>query len=151
MLMELNNLLQIDSIQPKLLSYDTKFRLGDFYLSPLLFRHTFFFRSPVVPALFLIHERKLQLVHDTLMQQVAQLIPMLVTGKRKFPIETDEENTVIQTIGKYLPQAVCVSCWNHTINTIKIWLRKHGATGAEIPAYTGVVRDLFNLPTTIKT
>ncbi len=40
LLIELNNLLQIESIQPQLLSYDTTFQLGDFYLSPLLFRHT---------------------------------------------------------------------------------------------------------------
>ena len=30
LLMELNSLLQIDSIQPQLLSYDTIFQLGDF-------------------------------------------------------------------------------------------------------------------------
>ncbi len=84
LLIELNNLLQIDSIQPQLLSYDTTFQLGDFYLSPLLFRHTLFLRSPVIPALFLIHERKFQLVHDTLMQQAAQLIPILSKVNEKF-------------------------------------------------------------------
>ncbi len=146
LLIELNNLLQIESIQPQLLSYDTTFQLGDFYLSPLLFRHTLFLRSPIVPALFLIHERKFQLVHDTMMQQAAKLIPNLVKGKRKIPVVTDDESVIIQSIAKYLPQAVHVSCWNHTINAMKVWLKKHGATAAEIPAYTGYVRDLLNQP-----
>jgi len=146
LLIELNNLLQIESIQPQLLSYDTTFQLGDFYLSPLLFRHTLFLRSPVIPALFLIHERKFQLVHDTLMQQAAQLIPNLVRGKQKVPVVTDDESTIVQAIGKFLPQAVHVSCWNHAINAMKVWLKKHGATAAEIPMYTGYFRDLLNQP-----
>lgn len=146
LLIELNNLLQIESIQPQLLSYDTTFQLGDFYLSPLLFRHTLFLRSPVIPVLFLIHERKFQLVHDTLMQQAAQLIPNLVRSKRTVPVVTDDESTIVHAIGKYWPQAVHVSCWNHAINAMKVWLKKHGATAAEIPAYAGYVRDLLNQP-----
>ena len=47
----------VDSVNPQLLSYDTTFQLGDFYVSSLLFRHTIFKESPVIPALFLIHER----------------------------------------------------------------------------------------------
>ena len=43
----------------QLLSYDTAFQLGDFYVSPLIFRHTVFKERPCIPAMFLIHERKL--------------------------------------------------------------------------------------------
>lgn len=35
-------------------------------------------------------------------------------------------------------------CWNHTINAIKVWLKKHGAIHAEIPVYVNQVRDLLN-------
>jgi hypothetical protein len=38
---------------PQLLSYDTTFQLGDFFVSPLLFSHTAFISSPVIPLLFL--------------------------------------------------------------------------------------------------
>ena len=41
------------------LSYDTAFQLGDFYVSPLLFRHIVFKEEPCILAMFLIHERKL--------------------------------------------------------------------------------------------
>jgi hypothetical protein len=35
-------------------------------------------------------------------------------------------------------------CWNHTINAVKAWLRKHGATSAEIPVYISQLRDMLN-------
>ena len=38
----------------QLLSYDTTFTMGDFYVSILIFRHTFFIKNPCIPALFLI-------------------------------------------------------------------------------------------------
>lgn len=43
---ELKQVLQDESIDnPQLLSYDTKFQLGDFYVSPVLFRYTLFTSS----------------------------------------------------------------------------------------------------------
>ena len=64
---ELGLILQIDSECSQLLSNDTTFQLGDFYLSPLLYRHTLFSNSPTIPALFLIHERKFHSVHEKFM------------------------------------------------------------------------------------
>ena len=88
---ELEFILKMDSQQPQLLSYDTTFQLGDFYLSPLLFRHTMFANSPVVPALFLIHERKFQCTHEIFMQHLASLVPTLVRGSGNVPFVTDKE------------------------------------------------------------
>ena len=39
---ELNSLLNTQTENPQLLSYDTTFQLGDFYLSAVLFHHTIF-------------------------------------------------------------------------------------------------------------
>ncbi len=88
--------LKVESSLPQLLSYDTTFQLGDFYVSPLLFRYVAFTKSPVVPALFLIHERKFQDVHEYFMRHVAKLIPSLVTGKKMIPLVTDEEVGIFQ-------------------------------------------------------
>lgn len=63
---QLDRLLLVDSPSQQLLSYDTTFQLGYFYVSPLLFRHTLFTESPVLPALFLIHERKFETAHEQL-------------------------------------------------------------------------------------
>jgi hypothetical protein len=37
-----------------------------------------------------------------------------------------------------------LQCWNHKINSVKVWLKKHGATSQEIPVYVGYVRELLN-------
>ena len=78
---ELDGLLQAESEVPQLLSYDTTFQLGDFYLSVFLFRHTTFSSSPVIPCFFLIHERKFQSCHEELMREIAKKSSKF--GKRK--------------------------------------------------------------------
>lgn len=90
-LKEFNLVLQAQSEAPQLVSYDTTFH---FYLSPLLFRHTLFSNSPVIPALFLIHERKFQENHEDFMKQLAQLVPALVRGKKMVPLVTDDEPAI---------------------------------------------------------
>ena len=98
---ELNLVLQLESHQPQLLSYDTTFQLGDFYVSPLLFRHNFFSTSPVIPVLFLIHERKYKRIHEEFMQLVAKVVPSLVNGKKLIPLVTDEETGIYQVRDMY--------------------------------------------------
>ncbi len=53
------------------MSYDTTFQLGDFYVSTLLFKNVLFQKSPVMPALFMIHEKKLKSCHEELMKVAA--------------------------------------------------------------------------------
>lgn len=61
----------------QLLSYDTTFRLGDFYVSPFLIRHTFFNERPCIPAMFLIHERKFTETHEEMFRECIKRIPFL--------------------------------------------------------------------------
>jgi hypothetical protein len=141
---ELNLLLNIQTENQQLLSYDTTFKLGDFYLSVVLFRYTVFKTSPVVPALFLIHERKFQSVHEQVMKCLAKAVPNLVKGKIKVPFVTDEEEGISNAIEKHLPNVIRLRCWNHTVNSIKVGLKKHGANNSEIPAYVSHLRELLN-------
>ena len=68
MLVHLNAILQIVPKVEQLLSYDTTFSVGDFYVSALLFKYGILEESPVVPALFIIHERKFQSHHQHLLE-----------------------------------------------------------------------------------
>lgn len=43
-----------------------------------------------------------------------------------------------------MTNVVVLRCWNHLINAIKAWLRKHDATSKEIPVYVSNVRELLN-------
>ena len=72
---ELKRLLTTKAASSPLFSYDTTFQLGDFYVSAFLFRHTLFTEAPVIPAFFLIHERKEFSAHEELMKHIAAKIP----------------------------------------------------------------------------
>ena len=63
-----------DSGIDQLLSYDTTFTKGEFYVSILIFRHTFFLQNPCIPVLFLIHERKYEECHKKLFQILDKLV-----------------------------------------------------------------------------
>ena len=143
MLKELNRLIQIQSTtSSQLMSYDTTFQLGDFYVSPLLFRNILFSKSPVMPAIFLIHERKLKSSHEELMKIVAKEVPSLLNGKNITPLVTDDEKG-FEAIDNILPKVHRFLCWNHVINSAKMWLRQHGA---EVPVYVSDIRDLLHQP-----
>jgi len=86
LLEELDRVLLLDP-HSQLLSYDTTFQLGDFYVSPLLFRHTLFKELPCVPAMFLLHERKFADTHRDLFKECVKQIPSL--KKVKCPLVTD--------------------------------------------------------------
>ena len=71
---EFDCVLLLQSPVSQLLSYDTTFQLGDFYLSTLTFRHTLFEKGPVVPVAFLLHERKLISCHEELFKVCCRLV-----------------------------------------------------------------------------
>ena len=144
---ELNRIIQAELDIPILLSYDTTFSLGDIYVSPLLFRHVLFDSSPVVPAAFLLHERKFESTHENFMSLVKKELPSLVSIKSPIPIVTDDEQGVCNAIDKTLVGVIRIKCWNHIINSVKLWLRRHGAKSTEIPVYVSNLREIFHQQT----
>lgn len=129
----------------QLLSYDTTFKLGNFYVSPLLFRNILFETKPVMPSLFMIHERKLKATHDELMRVVSQLRHSLINGSNTIPLVTADEKG-FDAINGHLHKLCRLYFWNHIINASKIWLRGHGATSSEIPVYVNNIRNLLHQP-----
>ena len=73
---QLNSLVHLKTDIPILLSYDTTFQLGDLYISPFLFRHILFAATPVIPAGFLLHERKFQSVHEEFLSHISEMVPL---------------------------------------------------------------------------
>ena len=145
MLVEVNRLLQL-GLPTQLLSYDTTFKLGDFYVSPFLFRNVLFKKSPVMPAIVMLHERKLSSTHAEMMRYIASELPCLATGKNIVPMVTDDEKG-FEVIDEYLPKIHRLLCWNHALNSAKRWLKSHGASSAEIPVYVSNLRTLFHQET----
>ena len=146
---ELNSLIQLKSDILILLSYDTTFQLGDFYISPFLFSHILFAASPVIPAGFLLHERKFQSVHEEFLRHISEKVPLLRREENLLPLVADDEKAICNAIDKILPSVYRLRCWNHTINSAKTWLRRHGATSTEIPVYVASMRELFHQATEV--
>ena len=135
-------MLLLKSPSPQLLSYDTTFQLGDFYVSVLSFRHTLFKEAPVMPAAFLLHERKFQPHHEEFIGTCTKLVRSLT--KSTHPIITDEERGIVNAITSNLPTATRLRCWNHVFQDVTRWLRSHGAKSEEVSIYLTDVRDLFH-------
>ncbi len=144
-LQELDRVLLLSSPSAQLLWYDTTFNLGDFYVSVLSFRHTLFKEGPVIPAAFMIHERKLQAHHDQMLASCAKLVHSL--SKTCHPIVTDEERGIVNAIANNLPKSPNLRCWNHLFRDATRWLRSHGATTDDISVYISDLRDVFHQPT----
>lgn len=138
---EFNKLLQEGS--PSMMTYDTTFQLGDFYVSPLLFRHTLLDGSPVIPLGFLIHERKFRETHEFFFLEVRKEVPYFC-GRRgtSVPLVTDDERALYEAAEGVLDNVYPLQCWNHLINSLKMWLRQHGATSQEIPVLLQQVQHL---------
>ena len=138
-LQEMRAVLSITGTKPQLLSYDTTYNLGDFYVSPILFRHTLFEEAPVIPAAFLLHEKRTQFAHEILMTFICREVPE-VKGQ---PLVTDGEENIIRAINKCLPHVKSLRCWNHLLSSARYWLKKHGATTGECSVYTQDIKQLL--------
>lgn len=132
----------------QLLSYDTTFQLGDFYVSPLIMRHIIFSQKPCIPAMFMIHERKLTTTHQEMFKECVQRIPSL--KRANCPLVTDKERAIVNAIKHEIPTVEVLFCWNHIFRDIRTWCHKHGAPSADIAVYVADVQQLFHLPTTVE-
>lgn len=140
---ELNLILETNSPSPQLLSYDTTFLLGDFYVSSLCFRHVLFKENPVIPAFFMLHDRKLQYCHEQFFKSISEKVPNLRKNSTK-PIVTDEEVGIINALRVVLPNTPRLRCWNHLIRASKRWLSSHGALSLDIAVYLSDLRSLLH-------
>ena len=100
-----------------------------------------------MPAMFVIHERKLKATHSEMMVVVGQHLPYLVSRTVAVPLVTDDEKGFTEAVDHHLPNVRRLLCWKHSINAAKAWLRKHGATASEVPVYISHLRELFHQQT----
>lgn len=127
-----------------LLSYDTTFNLGDFYLSVLVLKLSAFKESPSIPVAFMIHDRKFTAVHTEFCEQLGLKLKSKSKSKSTdVTLVTDGEAAIVAAIKSCLPHWQLVSCWNHISSDIEMWLKRHGGTGSDILVYKSTVRELL--------
>lgn len=121
------------------LSYDTTFNVGDFYVSPLLFKNPLYKETPVIPLLFLVHERKLTKHHQCLFDVLCQ---QLTKAKlTNVPITIDMEQGILLAIAQTTPLTI-IGCWRHLSGIVKRWVSGHGGKKDDQRVY---VDDLYSL------
>ena len=133
MIATFQEVLQSKTTSPVCLVYDTTFNLGDFYLSPLVFKHVLFEETPWIPLAFLIHDRKHQKYHNRLFEFIAEKVPILKSTS--IPFITDREPALTNAVKMFFPDMAVFHCWNHIRRDFKEELRKQGADSTEMSVY----------------
>jgi hypothetical protein len=118
-LTEFNKILLVKSDEPPLISYDTTFDLGDFFVSVLVFKHVSFQDGITIPAAFMIHDRRSAELHERFFRTIKSLVPNLSKGSPV--IVTYREPGISKAINHYLPNCKHIFCWNHVKRDIFQW------------------------------
>ncbi len=111
--------------KPIVISYDTTFCLGDFYLSSLVLQCSLFLEYSINPIAFVIHERKFSEVHSMIFPQLRKKFFF-----KKCIIITDGEVGITQAIVDTMSELdwTILSCTNHIIRDMEFWFKKHNST-----------------------
>ena len=122
-------------------SYDTTFNLGDFYVTPIVFRHIVFKENPTIPLFFMIHQRKYQALHEQFLNIILKEVPNIHI--KKVPIVCDREVGILNAIKAVLPNCPILICWNHIKRDIKQWLKYSKASSSDISIYMDHIKQLI--------
>ena len=81
---------------------------------------TIFVDNPCIPALFLIHEKKLSESHQFFFQEAVKAIPSLKNAT--CCLVTDKEQAIIKAADLVVPKLIKLLCWNHIFRDVRFWL-----------------------------
>jgi hypothetical protein len=121
-------------------SYDTTFEIGDFFCSPLLARHPYLENDIGFPVAYLFHDSKEQSVHDIFWNWIRKTFPSI---KTKGLCATDGEKALINSLG----EIVNLRCWNHLLENIKQWVRRHEGFKNDWVFYKKEVKEIIQQET----
>ena len=115
---ELNTLVSLQTEEPVLMGYNTTFNVSNNFVSTLVFKHGLFEGANLIPAAFLIHDRKKQSCHELFLGRFSKLVPNLQTCK-----------------GLLVANIQIFYCWNYLRQDLKSWLETHNASRDDKDVY----------------
>lgn len=132
---------------PQLVSYDTTFNLGDFYVSVLVMRNTDIVGDPIFPVLFMIHERKLLRMHELFWGSFIKKLIHFEKYGHNVPIITDREKSIASAILNSISIADTnlIFCHNHLIRDVKQWLHTNNAIQDDFKVYINEIKYLIEI------
>ena len=134
-----------EDLPAQCISYDTTYKLGDFYVSFLVFRETEFIEMSCIPVIYLIYERRIDETHDFFFQYLVKFVPELKNA-RKLYLVTDHETAIINAIKKNLPEIDLFRCSIHAIKDVKRKLQSLEIPKEDRKRIKKEVKELFMQP-----
>lgn len=127
---------------PQLLSYDTTFNVGDFYLSTIVMRNVTLIGNPIFPVAFLLHERKFKAYHSEFLCHLLNCLD----GNRitSIPFVTDRERGIAEALQTYFPKIPHIYCTNHILRDVDAWIRKHGGKKDDLKVLKDNITQLID-------
>ncbi|XP_075440434.1 uncharacterized protein LOC142485236 [Ascaphus truei] len=131
---------------PQLLSYDTTFQLGDFYLSVLVQRNTILENDPIYPVGFMLHERKCTIYHERFLQEVLGRLGMNSNKYKNIPIIVDREKAIVKALKKNFSHLSIAFCQVHMLRDVEFWIRKQKGGNDDVKVLKDHVEQLIDSP-----
>lgn len=125
-----------------MLSYDTTFQLGDFYVSPLIFRCVFFDEEPSIPLSAIIHDHQNLKVHQSFFYTMKEMIPGF--NRPEVIVVTDREHAIVKAIESVVPEIKHVLCWNHMLKDVEVWVTNHEGCVSDRKVYVNNIHSLLD-------
>ena len=101
--------------------------IGDYYVSwitirDIRYRNSISGKCPIIAAVQVIHERKIQLHHEMAWHIITDLIPEI--GTSKLLATSDDEFT--ELLKKFIKKGYVTKCELHGTKKIERWVTNHG-------------------------
>ncbi len=106
---------------PQIISYDTTFEMGDFYVSILAMRNTALVNDPVFPVGFMLHEWKFMQNHEQFLTDILGKLGMDSTKLKKIPFAVNREKGIVAALKKNFTTLSIVFCHNHILRDVEQW------------------------------
>lgn len=130
--------------EKQILSYDTTFNLGNYYVSILCARNTELVGDPIFPIVFMIYGKKHEGVHNFFWNN---FVNKKLKITKHICIVTDRKKSIVNAIRSSGYLSNHLFCYNHIVSDVKIWLRKTNANLKDSILYRSIIEQLLNSET----
>ena len=132
---------QACDVKCNVLSYDTTYGMGDFYVSTLIARHCHFENAPAFVIGVLIHHSRDAESHEVFFRRMRKMSPCL--DKENVVIVTDREAGTRKALKEVFTTTKLFSCWNHIKSDVKRFLHVHKVPQNDRSTYMNHISSLL--------
>jgi transposase-like protein len=117
----------------------TQHSILETYISALVAQVEAFVERPCFPVAFLVHDSKFEETHQTLFKNLKKHMTYTFSPI----VVSDGELAAVNATNSTFPHWNMVSCWNHILTDVEVWLKKHHVCATEIAIYKSAIHELL--------